>query len=95
VQHSKIGTPMSLMGQSRRFRALPRRSVLPPKAAVTADIRDRPFRATSGLTHRSERHSSLHNVVGDKQNLAANRQTQLFCCLQIEHQLEFGWLLYG
>jgi len=60
---------MSLMGHSRRFRALPRRSVLPPKAAVTADIAQLPKGATNGLMQCSKKHLVDHLVGARKQRL--------------------------
>jgi hypothetical protein len=45
---------MSQMGHSRRFRTQPGRSVLPPKAAVRADMRERQLRAITGREHMQQ-----------------------------------------
>src|SRR5262249_26105005 len=77
---------MSALGQKQTFAAQKAMSALPPKATSNA---------TCGMSAKGQKQTprSLDHLIGCSEQRRRDGQSKCFCGLEVDHELEFRWLL--
>ena len=87
---------MSALGQKRTLSDISAMSALPPKADIGSTCQDVRFVPKADIPRRSEGRMSLFDhLVGVDDKRLRNREAECLRSLEIQNQLEPGWLLDG
>ena len=86
LRSSNLAPRMSLEGHERRFHDLSGTSAYPPKL----DIWDRQLRAKSGCEQSQQRSPLFDHLVGEREEIVGNLDTERLGGFEIDDKLELG-----